>query len=116
MALITAGATTNALFDTDLQTFLMDRWDGSSSKATDNSWEITLAELINWGGISNMGMASNYTLPMAIKRNIKANAIPAVGAVIGAQVVNSLLKKSGLYRMLNKTARMVPAVGKMVKF
>ena len=113
--MVGANALSTVLFDTDLRTFLFERWDGTWTARSDNSWEITLAELLNVGGISNMGMASNYSLGKAMAYNLKTNWPKAVGSVLIAGFANSVAKKMGVYRMLNRTVRTVGA-GKLLKF
>ena len=115
VGLVGANALSTVLFDTDLRTFLFERWDGTWTARSDNSWEITLAALLNVGGIKNMGMASNYSLGKAVSYNLKTNWPKAVGSVLIAGFANSVAKKMGVYRMLNRTVRTVGA-GKLLKF
>ena len=100
--------------------FLLDGTLRDRTTASDNSWEISLAEMLNLGSITGMGMASSWTntrggLSGAIQKNVMDNALPAIGTVIGVTVGNAVLKKAGTYRMANKLARQV-GLGKLVKF
>jgi hypothetical protein len=101
--------------------FLLDGTLRRRGEASNNSWEISLAEMLNLGDITGMGMSSSYAsaatggLSGAIKKNITDNALPAIGTVIGLTVGNALLKKAGTYRMATKLVRQV-GLGKLVKF
>jgi hypothetical protein len=101
--------------------FLLDGTIRGRTSASNNSWEISLAEFLGIGGITGYGMASAYAtsatggLSGAIQKNITDNALPAIGTVLGLTVGNALLKRAGTYRMANKLARQV-GLGKLVKF
>lgn len=99
---------------TDIQTFFLERWDGRSTSASDNSWEITLAELLNFGDLQNYGMSSSYTIPMAIKHNLRANGFGGIATILGTQVAAKMLGKAGLYRNFNKIVRQA-GLGNLVK-
>jgi hypothetical protein len=43
---IVANAATTAFFGTDLQSFLLDGWARPATKGSDNSWELSLAEIV----------------------------------------------------------------------
>ena len=71
-------ALTQGLFDTNLKTFA-----GFGSKTQwDNSWELTATELLSGVFGTNMGMAKEYDLMSAIRRNLKVN-----GGMMLAQII-----------------------------
>ena len=114
MGVATADALTRTLFDTDLNTFLTEKWDGRSTTRTDNSWEVTLSELLNWGSIRNMGMSTEYNLQKAIMFNLKRNWIEGVVQIGGIKVIDKLMQRGGVYRNFNKFVRGM-GLGQMVK-
>jgi hypothetical protein len=59
-------------------------------------------------------MASNFTIPMAIKSNLRRNAIGGITTILGTQVASKLLGKAGLYRNFNKVVRSA-GLGNLVK-
>ena len=83
---------------------------GWSKTGDPHSKMITLKELMQG---SQHG--STIEIGTAIQRNIKANGLMGLGVIIGAQAVNMIAKKAGVYRSLNKTIRSV-GLGKLVKF
>jgi hypothetical protein len=113
VALVTASALSGALFNLGPLDFL---GLGSASKS---GWSksgdahnvmITLKELMQG---SQYG--SGVTIGKAMKLNIKANAPMAVGTVVGVTIANTLARKVGIYRTLNRMVRQV-GLGKVVKF
>jgi len=103
-----------ATMGTSLMVFLTERWDGKTDSRFDNSWELTLAELLNAGSITNMGMATGYSVPKAIKYNFKRNGFQAIGTVIGLKVGEKVLQKAGVFRNVNKVVRSI-GLGQTVK-
>jgi len=99
---------------TSLMVFITERWDGRADSRTDNSWELTLSELLNFGGITNYGMATGYSIPKAIKYNLKRNAMQSIGTVIGLKVGEKVLQKAGVFRNINKVVRSA-GLGQTVK-
>lgn len=114
MTYITMNEVLKMTMGTDVMTFFTERWDGQSSSASDNSWEVTLSEILNWGDISNMGMASNFTLGKAMKKNFKDNALAGIGTIMAAKVAEKVLQKTGVFRTTNKLVRQA-GLGQMVK-
>jgi hypothetical protein len=110
---MTATALTGTLFNLGPIDFL---GLGSASKSgwaksnDPHSKMITLYEIMQG---SQHGSAIDISV--AIKRNIKANGMMGVAVIVGAQVVNAVAKKTGVYRTLNKTIRSA-GLGKLVKF
>ena len=94
--------------------FLTERWDGKADSRTDNSWELTLAELFNYGKIYNYGMASNFTIPMAIKSNLRRHGLQSIMTIGGLKVGEKVLQKLGVFRNVNKVVRSV-GLGQTVK-
>lgn len=116
MTYVQLDAVTRALFRNNLQSFLLDGWDG---KAQGHSYEFTLSEFImNPGGDYGIwdGHGGKYSVADFMKANIKSGGAMAVGQVISAHILNAMLKKAGVYRNANKLVRSVPAVGKLIKF
>ena len=91
--------------------------DGKYNPGGDGSWNITLPELL---GAGPGGFGGNYgegwSFQKAVQKNIKENAAQAVGTIAGVTIANGLLKRFGVYKTMNKIVRIVPEVGKMVKF
>jgi hypothetical protein len=86
---VSVDAMSKLIFGTSVPVFLTERWDGKASSYSDNSWEITLAELLNnW-------LSSGMTL-------------------VGAKVVDTGLQRLGLYRNFNKFVRSI-GMGQLVK-
>lgn len=94
--------------------FLTERWDGKSTSASDNSWELTLAELLNYGKLQNMGMATGYSIPKAVRFNLKRNGIQAIGTIAGLKIGEKVLQKAGVFRNVNKVVRSI-GLGQTVK-
>jgi hypothetical protein len=111
---VTLDALCRATMGTNLMVFLTERWDGKTDSRFDNSWELTLSELLNFGKITNMGMASGYTLPQAIKSNLRRHGVQAIGTIAGLKVGEKVLQKAGVFRNVNKVVRSI-GLGQMVK-
>lgn len=80
---------------------------GASSGAS-----ITLKEIID-GVQSNTGQA----MPLAqVMDNTKANIFPYIIASAGLTITERVLTKLGVFRSANKSIRMVPGMGDIVKF
>jgi len=102
-----------ATMGTSLMVFLTERWDGKATSASDNSWEVTLAELLNFGKITNMGMYK-MTLPTAIKSNLRRHGMQSIGTIVGLKVGEKVLQKAGVFRNVNKVVRSI-GLGQTVK-
>jgi len=74
-----ANAITKGFFDTNLKAFV-----GFGEKSEwDNSWEFTASELFSLMFGATGGMASNYTLGQAVRKNLKDNGGMMVAQLIG---------------------------------
>ena len=70
------------MFDTNLKTFA-----GFGSKTEwDNSWELTASELLSGIFGTNMGMAKEYSLSKAVRRNLKVNGGMMLAQIIGIPI------------------------------
>lgn len=107
--LVAANAVTTGLFDTGLRTFLFEGWFGKGkSKASDNSWEITLGELLTQ---PTMGMAPNWQeagLGAVIQRNLKRNGMMAAGTLLVLPFASKAIKR-GIAPLTRPTNRMLKA-------
>ena len=75
-------AITQGLFDTNLKTF-----SGFGSKTQwDNSWELTATELMGLVFGGSGGMAKEYSLSSAVKRNLRVNGGMMLAQVIGIPI------------------------------
>lgn len=117
---ILANAGTNFAFGTNLIPFLTEGWLTKQSTATDNSWEMSMAELIGLvtgqgGGISqNFG---NGDLMSVLKHNIRSTkGKQALATMILAPVLFKAGKKvaSPAIRSTNKLIRQA-GLGTLVK-
>lgn len=86
--------------------FLFDKA-GSNSTYSDNSWEVSLSEILN--GYRNYQSNTWQAKPFldVIKHNFKANGTSAIAQVIAGNIAVSILKKTGVFRNLNKANRML---------
>nr|AIE98808.1 hypothetical protein [uncultured marine group II/III euryarchaeote KM3_100_D04] len=119
IGLMVANAASEAMFGAGIIPFLTEGWLTKRTGDTDNSWELSLAELLNLGNITRHGQSASYAKKAgvggAIKKNLRDNGAMAVGVIAGSAIANAALKKVGVYRMLNKTVRSI-GLGKFVKF
>lgn len=90
-----------------LYNFLMDGTGKNASTYSDNSWEVSLAEII--GGYRNFQSADWQKKPLTdlISYNLKKNGMGAFAQVIAGKVIVSVLKRMGVFRNLNKVNKMV---------
>jgi len=89
-----ANAITKGFFDTDLKAFV-----GFGEKSEyDNSWELTATELFSLLFGASGGMASNYTLSAAVKKNLRDN-----GGMMVAQLIGIPLAFKYGQKLLNKS-------------
>ena len=93
---VVASSATKAFFGTNLIPFLTEGWLTDKTTATDNSWELSMSELINrtiQGGTGSMGgMWNTGGIPMAIKHNLRQNS-GAIATMILAPVAFNAAKK-----------------------
>ena len=103
--LIVANAATSAFFGTRLDTFLLDGWlrpatgntmDGSYAGGSNNSWELSMAEIVRGlvPGGQGARFGPNWTFAKAIKYNLQAPAgQQALATMIFAPVAFKVGKK-----------------------
>jgi len=98
---IVASAATQAFFGTPLMPFLTEGWLTSKGPATDNSWEMSAAEIVQGllgGGFGTYtGGNSPYSgglgdVGTAVKRNLKMNGAKAVGVMVAAPIAFKIAK------------------------
>ena len=94
---IVANAGTKAVFGADVIPFLTEGWLRPQSSATNNSWELSLAELASGITGGSFGVADNFTsggggLMGAIKYNL-ARSGPQVATIILTPIAFKLGKK-----------------------
>ena len=117
VGLISASAITQMLFNVNLIEFATGTVAGKYHPGTDGTLNITLPELLGAGpgGLGGeYGKGWNFT--KAVQTNVKANAPMAIGTIAGVTLTNGILKRLGVYKTMNKVVRVVPDVGRMVKF
>ena len=115
VSLVTANAFTQSMYGTNIRTFLLDGWlgdQGSRYQKFNNSWEITLAEMLMK---PDQGRAASYSMADVIKHNLGTHGAQQAMAVIGTKLEVGAVKKLGVGRSANKLVRSVGA-GKMVRF
>lgn len=90
-----------------LYNFLMDGTGKNATSYSDNSWEISLAEIL--GGYRNFQSSDWQKKPLTdlIAYNFKKNGLGAFGQVIAGKVIANVLKRMGVFRNLNKVNKMV---------
>jgi hypothetical protein len=98
-----ADATTKALFGTNVWNWLTDGWFGRApTAATNNSWEISLYEIVNTATGGIMGPTGQHGFGSSgkglkfgesVQKNLKANGAMAIGTVIAAPIAGKLLKR-----------------------
>jgi len=117
VGLVTASAITEALFNTNLIEFATGRVKGKYSPGSDGSLTMTLPELIGAGpGGFGGNFGGTWDFTKAVKYNLGENGAKSLVTVIGVSASAMLLKKFGVFKTMNKVVRMVPQVGKAVKF
>jgi hypothetical protein len=107
--LVVANAVTRGLFDTNLQTFIMPT--SSNSKSWDNSWEITAPELINLVLGGTGGMAKEYDIQSAVKRNLRVNGWQTLATVVLAPIGFRMARKVLGKSIVNPANKMLKQVG-----
>ena len=95
-SLVVANAGTKAFFGTDLIPFLTEGWLMPKSGATNNSWELSMAEIVQrLAGMGTGGMSESWDqrgLIKAIQYNIRSNP-QALVTLVAAPAVFTVAKK-----------------------
>lgn len=116
-AAVVGNAVTKGIFGVGLVPFFTEGWTGKSSQtiATDNSWEISLAELFQPNQGRNLQSAGMGTLGGAIRYNMQQNGGKMVATLLIAPVAFRVGKKLA-GKPINLANRFLkPATGNMVK-
>jgi len=116
-AVVVGSAVTHGIFGTRLVPFLTEGWMGNKSKtiATDNSWEISLAELFQPNQGRNLSSAGMETLGGAIRHNLKNNGGKMVATLIFAPMAFRVGKKLAGKPINMVNSFLKPATGNMLK-
>ena len=100
VGLVSANALTKMTAGTNLIPFMVDGWFGATkSTSTDNSWELSLSELVGAGFGGNAGIASSYKwkgeggIMGVVKRNASEYGAASVMTVIAAPIVAKMLRR-----------------------
>jgi len=100
VGLASANAVSMGLAGTNAWNFLTDGWFGRKlSTATDNSWELSLKELVDGALGGSAGIAPNYTymkrtgVNAVVRRNLATHGASSVATLILAPVAGKALKK-----------------------
>ena len=110
-----ADAISRGMFGTNLLTFVGLRNDFSGGYSTgNNSNELTLKELIDRATGGSGGIQGSYWsggVPQVLKSNLKQNAIPMLGAVVGIPIAFNVATKLLRKPVLTPANRMLKAAG-----
>jgi hypothetical protein len=116
--LVVANAATKALFGTDVASFALDGWARPQGTGSDNSWEISAAELVTGliPGGAGFGFGSQYlgaggNLMTAVQRNLQANGPQAIGTMILAPVAFTVAKRVLGKPLINPTNKLLRQAG-----
>ena len=100
--LVVGNQATKALFGTDLIPFLTEGWLTSTTKATDNSWEVSLKELVQGlvpggqgYGISQSSFSGTPSMQImkVMTMNLKKNGAQAAVTAVAAPVMFKFARK-----------------------
>ena len=118
---IVANAATTAFFGTDLQSFLLDGWARPATTSTNNSWELSMAEIVKGlipggqsFGQSGQGQWSNDVggLLNAVKYNLaKQKGQQALATMIFAPIAFKVGKKVLAKPLINPVNRGLKQLG-----
>lgn len=120
--LVVANAATTAFFGTNIQNFLLDGWARPATSGTDNSWELSAAELIKGfipGGegfgmgdqfLANANKAGMSGIGAAISRNLRSNP-QAIMTMVLAPVAFKVGKKVLAKPLINPLNRGIKMLG-----
>lgn len=120
---IVANAATTAFFGTDLQSFLLDGWARPATKATGNSWTLSMAEIVKGiiPGGESFGQSGNVAhgwtndvsgLLNAVKYNLaKQKGQQALATMIFAPIAFKVGKKVLAKPLINPVNRGLKQLG-----
>ena len=122
-SLVVANAATKAFFGTDVASFALDGWARPQAAGSDNSWELSAAELVKgmipggagfgfgsqyMAGVQKMGMSG---IGAAIQRNLQANGGQAVATMILAPIAFRAAKRVLGKPLINPANRLLKQAG-----
>ena len=117
--LLVANAAVKGLTDTNLPTFLTGRniAGGFNANGNNNSWELTLPELVNIAMGGKGGVADSYQyqgqggLVGALKRNIKVNGLDTAVQLVTIPLAFKIARKLLAKPLINPANRAMRAAG-----
>lgn len=110
---VTLTAFTKAAFGTTPMEFLLGGYALGYSPSGGSSNYITLKEILAGGNFSGSNVVPN--IAQSIGNNLKNNAVPLVGTLVGIKVFRKLMTASGATRIANRSVRQI-GLGSLVKF
>ena len=117
--LLVANAAVRGLTDVNLPTFLTGKniGGGFNANGKNNSWELTLPELVNAAMGGTGGVAGSYSyegeggITGAIKRNIKTNGIDTAVSLVTIPIAFKVARKLLAKPLINPANRAMRAAG-----
>jgi hypothetical protein len=119
-SLVVANAATKALFGTDVASFALDGWARPATSATNNSWELSAAELVKGMIPGGMGFGQSgqhaWTndasgVLAAMRRNLQVNGGQAVATMIVAPIAFKAAKRVLGKPLINPANRLLKQAG-----
>lgn len=115
---VLANAATKALFGTDVASFALDGWARPQGAGSNNSWELSAAELVSgltggsFGfGEKYLGMVGEQPVMAAIKKNLSDNGGQALATMLLAPIGFKVARKVLARPLINPANRMLKAAG-----
>jgi hypothetical protein len=117
-SLVLANAATQGLFGMNAIAFATEGWLTPQTSASDNSWELSAAELVKGliPGGQGYGFGSAYlgqggTVMSAIQKNLSENGPRAIGTMIVAPIAFRAARKVLARPLINPTNRLLKSAG-----
>jgi hypothetical protein len=115
-SLVLANATTRGLFGTDAVSFALDGWIRPQGAGSDNSWELSAAELVKGFTSGSFGFGKQYlagggTLQSAIQKNLRENGGQMVATLVVAPIAFKAFRKVAGKSLINPANRLIRASG-----
>ena len=111
---LVASAATQGLFGTNLAQFITGKNIGPWSNTSDNrnhSWNLTGPELINALMGGDGGMAADYSVMSAMKRNIRLNGLSSLAQMVAIPFAFKIGRKVLAKPLINPINRAARSVG-----
>jgi len=113
VSLVVANAVTEGLAGANLMDFITGRMNGVYRAGRDGGYRLTLPGMITG---ESFGTDQNVqSVPDALVRNFKANAVPMISTVILAPVLAKMAKKVLRKPVLNPLSKLLKSTGLDVK-